>query len=166
MRALIKKTTTDFFEENAANIVMASRVWLTSYIFRLLDSYFSLVYFSGLKYIFVRPTILAPKMHHSTRLKELLLIIFLRYRWIICSGTYSMSASVFISSKLEWNNWFHTLKTLGFLPFKPKLILHLGTVSNAQVPFIHFIFFFKLTRYHQQHSCTKSIILWFALTKG
>ena len=63
-----------------------------------------------------------------------------------------MSARWFISSKLEWNNSFHTLWTLGFLPFKPKLILHLGTVSNALVPFIYFIFLFKLTPYHQQHS--------------
>ena len=36
------------------NTVMASRFWLTGYILRLFDSQFSLVYFSGLKYILAR----------------------------------------------------------------------------------------------------------------
>ena len=38
-------------KETATNTVMASRFWLAAYVVRLLISLFSLVYFSGLKYI-------------------------------------------------------------------------------------------------------------------
>ena len=38
-------------KETSTNFVMASRFWLAAYIVRLIDSHFSLVHFSGLKYI-------------------------------------------------------------------------------------------------------------------
>ena len=39
------------YKKTARTTVMASRLWLAAYIVRLFDSHFSLVYFSGLKYI-------------------------------------------------------------------------------------------------------------------
>ena len=42
------------FKETSTNFVMASRFWLAAYIERLFDSHFSLVRFSGLKYILAR----------------------------------------------------------------------------------------------------------------
>ena len=41
-------------KETSTNFVMASWFWLAAYIVRLFDSHFSLVHFSGLKYILAR----------------------------------------------------------------------------------------------------------------
>ena len=41
-------------KETSTNFEMSSRFWLAAYIVRLFDSHFSLVHFSGLKYILAR----------------------------------------------------------------------------------------------------------------
>ena len=50
-----KQSEEYFFHERcwktSTNTVMASRFWLAAYFIQLFDSQFSLVYFSGLKYI-------------------------------------------------------------------------------------------------------------------
>ena len=58
-KKMTKKRSEEYFfhqrcEERSTNTVMASRFWLAAYIVRLLDSQFSLIYFSGLKYTFAR----------------------------------------------------------------------------------------------------------------
>ena len=42
------------YKKTARTTVMASRLWLAAYIVQLFDFHFSLIYFSGLKYILAR----------------------------------------------------------------------------------------------------------------
>jgi len=42
------------YKKTARTTLMASRLWLAAYIVQLFNSQFSLVYFSGLKYILAR----------------------------------------------------------------------------------------------------------------